>query len=238
MPASSPSRTGNPLFLAGVLSIAAGVVFFATVTYLFTVLRQAGLELSMFDDPTRLLVWSTDHQRLYQGMWMLYFVSQALLLCVPWLLSDGEGHRAAAVLGTASIVVAMVGLAVLYAASPVTASAYQDAIGPGSPPGVAQGVLALHDVVADIGKDVRLFSETLLGVWLVLTGAYLSRRTGARAWWLLAGLGCWTVVVAVWKLVEPTMPHEDWLAFLLGTGYVALGVALVRLARRRSTPVG
>jgi hypothetical protein len=221
----------DPLILAGALSIAAGVAFFATVTYLFTVLRQAGLDLAMFDDPARLLLWVSDHSGRYQGMWLLYFVSQALLLCVPWLIAEDRGARAAAVFGTASVVVAMVGLAVQYAASPVTAAAYQAALAEDGS-GSASVVLAMHTVVADVGKDLRLFSEVLLGVWLVLVGARFAIRAGSRAWWLLAALGCWTVMVVGWKLVDPTMPHEDWLAFLLGVGYIGFGVGLVRLARR------
>lgn len=217
------------------LLVGAGVALFATVAYLFTVLRQAGLDLAMFDEPDRLLVWVSGHGRQYQGMWLLYLLSQALLLCVPWLLAEQYAARAVAVLGTASVVIAMTGLATLYAAGPVTAEAYQAALaGNGSPP----AVLAMHTLVADIGKDLRLFSEALLGAWLVLMGHRLARGAGGRAWWLLVALGAWSTMVAVWKLLDPTMPLEDWLGFLLGTGYLGFGAALIWLAAGPGTRPG
>jgi len=235
MPNPFDSRQVGPLPLAGALAIAAGVTFFATVTYLFTALRWVGLDLAMFDDPARLLLWADDHSVWYKVMWLLYFISQALLLCVPWLLGEDQGTRVAAVLGTTSVAMAMIGIAVQYAVSPVTGAAYQAVLTAGTPSS-SEVVLALHNTVSDAGKDIRLFSETMLGVWLVLVGTQLRRRTGDQAWWLLVALGCWTTVVAAWKLFDPAMPHEDWLAFLLGAGYVGLGVGLIRLSRGASQP--
>ncbi|HET8659627.1 MAG TPA: hypothetical protein VFM55_11580 [Micromonosporaceae bacterium] len=213
--------------VAGALAVAAGVAFLAMVTYLFAVLGPAGLSVDMFDDPRALLPWVDRHRGLYQGMWLLYLLSQVLLLPVPWLLGEHLGARTAAVVGTVSVVIALVGLVVLLAASPVTADAYQQAVQRGTAGG-PEAVLTVHTVAADIGKDLRLVSEVLLGAWLILAGGDLRRRTGRRGWWALAVLGGWAVLVAAWKLVQPAMPLEDWLGFLLGAGYAGLGAGLLR----------
>jgi hypothetical protein len=133
------------LKLTGWLAIGAGVAFFAADAYLFGVMGPAGFTIDMFDLPGKFLPWLFDHQTMYQGLSSLYFVSQALLLLVPWRL----------------------------------------------------------------GEALRV-------------------RTGRRPWWTVTVLGGWTLVVAAWKLFDPQMPLEDWLGFLLGAGYVGLGVALLR----------
>ena len=211
---------------AGALLVAAGVAFLATSVYLFAVLTAAGFEAEMFDDPVSLMPWAAAHSRLYQGLWVLYFLTQAAVLLVPSLLGEHMNHRATAVLGTTAVILAMVGVVVFFAAGPVVAEAYVDGEAP--PP----SVLALHDVAADIAKDLRLFSELLLGVWLVVVGVQLRRASGRVAWWLLSAVGAWTFVVAAWKLADPLIPHEDWLGFLLGLGYLVFGVALVVSGRR------
>ncbi|HZN20757.1 MAG TPA: hypothetical protein VFB84_21620 [Micromonosporaceae bacterium] len=221
----SPTQPGRPR-AAGAFAAAAGVAFFAMGTYLFVVLGSAGLSVDMFDDPAALLPWVDRHRGMYQGMWLLYLLSQALLL------GEHLGMRTAAVVGTASVVIALVGLVFLFAASPVTADAYQQAVQRGTAGG-PEAVLTVHTVAADIGKDLRLVSEVLLGAWLVLAGGALRRRTGRLGWWALAALGGWTVLVAAWKLVQPAMPLEDWLGFLLGAGYVGLGAGLLRGAPPR-----
>jgi hypothetical protein len=217
---------------AGWLTLAAGGMFIVTVGYLFGVMSATGWTIAMFDAPADLLVWINGHERIYQGLWVLYFLSQTLLLAVPVLLSGGPA-RATAVFGTAAVVLAMVGLVVIFAVSPVLAHAYHEATTTESMSSAA-GVLVLHDVMADVGKNIRLFSELLLGVWLILLGRQLRGDLRQRRWWGLVGLGCWTVAVAAIKLLEPATGLEDWLGFLLGGGYVAMGVGLLR--RRRPDP--
>lgn len=211
---------------AGWLLMGAGVMFLVTVGYLFTVLPATGWSIDMFDAPADLLAWIARHERVYQVLWVLYFASQMCLLAVPVLLS-GPGGRVAAVFGTAAVVLAMAGLALLFAVSPVLAQAYHQATEVGSDVSSAD-VLVMHDLTADIGKDLRLFSELLLGVWLTITGRGLQRRSRQRRWWALSVLGCWTLFVAAVKLFDPTIGLEDWLGFLLGMGYLALGVELLR----------
>ncbi|GAA1798290.1 hypothetical protein GCM10009682_19840 [Luedemannella flava] len=209
--------------ITGWLAIGAGVTFFAADVYLFAVLGAAGWNIDMFDDPTALLPWLAGHQRLYQGLWLMYFVSQALLLVVPWRLGEQLNDRATGLLGTVSVALAIVGVAMFLAAAPVVADAYAGGV----------DVLPLHNVTADFGKDLRLLSEVLLGAWLLLVGRRLAATSGRRGWWALAAIGGWTLLVAAWKLLDPELPLEDWLAFLLGGAYVVLGFALIRSARPR-----
>jgi hypothetical protein len=104
---------------------------------------------------------------------------------------------------------AMVGLVVIYATSPPVARAFVEA-SPSSPE--QAGALLLGDLFADVGKELRLFSELLLGAWLGGTGAalLLGSRSGA-AGWVLAGIGACTLCVAVLKILDPLNPLEDFL---------------------------
>ena len=111
---------------AGWFALGAGAMFMATVGYLFLIMTATGWTIDMFDAPADLLIWVNAHERVYQGLWVLYFLSQMLLLPVPSLLSGGQA-RATAVFGTAAVVLAMVGLVVIFAVSPVLAHAYSEA---------------------------------------------------------------------------------------------------------------
>lgn len=219
-------QAGAQTRYAGWLAIASGSAFLAAVGYLFTVLTGAGLTFEMFDDASALLPWVAGHLRAYQGLYLLYALSQLLLLPVPALLA-GPGSAArltAAVWGTGAALLAVVGLAVSYAIAGASSAAYLAAVDESA----RWSVLVSHDLTADIAKDVRLFAELLLGGWLVLTGWLFARDRGSRGWWLLTAAGGWTVLVAGWKLVDPLMPLEDWLAFVLAAAQLSLGVALLR----------
>lgn len=228
---SSPYAADHALRTAGKLSLGAGLVFLLTVTYLFTVLPATGWNIDMFDAPDQLLPWIYLNSGAYQLLWLLYFGSQALLLPVPRLL-ERLGGRAAGTAGTAAVVIAMVGLVILFACSPVLARGFHRAVESGLS-GTQQTVLVLHDLFADTGKDLRLFSELLLAFWLVAVSLRLKRSTGGRRWWLLTAIGGWTFAVVGVKLFLPEMELEDWLGFVLGVGYLGLGVALLRLTARQ-----
>jgi hypothetical protein len=225
---------------AGTLCILAGVTFFLTVTYLFTVLSGAGLDLEMFDDAKRLLPWVAAHSGLYQGLWLLYFVSQVFLLPVPLLAcrwvafkrgAPSRTAEVAAVFGLASVVLACVGLIVIHSSTPLVARAFVAG---------SNAALLLHDLFADTGKALRLFSELLLGLWLMGL-AWALRPSGSSSSgsgqvgpvWLLGVLGIvgvYTLAVAGIKILDPFNGLEDSLAFLLALVYVALGVQLWREA--------
>ena len=85
---------------------------------------------------------------------------------------------------------AMVGLIVIYTTSAPVAQAFVEAA-PSSPE--QAGVLLLGDLFANVGKELRVFSELLLGVWLGGTGALLLLRARSRAGrgWVLGVARCW-----------------------------------------------
>lgn len=228
----------HPSRLGATAAILAGLTFFLTVTYLFAVLGRAGLTLDMFDDHRALLPWVADHVGLYRGLWVLYFISQTLLIPVPWAVHEGLAGRAGAsfalagaVVGTLAIGLALVGLVTISTTSPILAYAFVAAT-----PSEQPQLLLLSGLFADLGKELRLFSEVLLGLWLAQAGALLVR--GARRpalGWPIAAIGLYTVAVAAIKIVDPTSPLEDTLGFLLALAYCGLGWELGRAGAARST---
>jgi hypothetical protein len=139
---------------------------------------------------------------------------------VWWLIS--------AITGIGAALLAVIALAVSYGlAAPPWAASYVTA----TDDDARWAVLVTHAVAADIAKNVRLFSEVLLGVWLLITGWLYTRGRPAHARRIgpiLAVAGGWTVLVAGWKLVDPLMPLEDWLAFLIAATQITLGTMLLR----------
>ena len=83
-----------------------------------------------------------------------------------------------------------VGLIVIYTTSAPVAQAFVEAA-PSSPE--QAGVLLLGDLFANVGKELRVFSELLLGAWLGGTGALLLLRARSRAvrGWVLGVARCW-----------------------------------------------
>lgn len=233
------------LRVGGISSLVAGALFFFTVVYAFVVMSRFGFTQEMFDDRALLLPWVAVHADLYRGLWLLYFASQVFLLPVPLALyilvrHDGPGAGIAApcaVAGGAAVVMAMVGLVVIYTTSPPVARAFVEA-SPSSPEQAS--ALLLGDLFADTGKELRLFSELLLGVWLGGTGAVLLRRLRSGTGWAMLGIGGCTLGVAILKILDPRNPLEDFLGLLLAAGYVVIGVRLLqggaRVAASR-TPV-
>ena len=123
-------------------ALVAGALFFATVVYAFGIMPGFGFTQEMFDDRALLLPWVADHPGLYCGLWLLYFASQVFLLPVPLALyalvrrdddCRASGIAAAcAVAGVAAVVMAMVGLVVIYTTSAPVARAFVEAA-PSSP---------------------------------------------------------------------------------------------------------
>ena len=226
------------LRIGGVSALVAGALFFSTVVYAFGVMSVFGFTQEMFDDRALLLAWVADHTGLYRGLWLLYFASQVFLLPVPLALytlirrDDARGSGIAApcaVAGGAAVVMAMVGLVVIYTTSTPVARAFVEAT-PSSPEQAS--VLLLGDLFADVGKELRLFSEVLLGVWLGGTGAVLLRRLRSGAGWAMLGIGACTLLVALLKILDPRNPLEDFLGLFLVGGYVVIGVRLLQSGAR------
>ena len=226
------------LRVGGISALVAGALFFLTVAYAFGVMAGFGFTQEMFDDRAVLLPWVADHAGLYRGLWLLYFASQVFLLPVPLALytligqEDARGCGIAApcaVAGGAAVVMAMVGLVVIYTTSAPVARAFVEA-SPSSPEQAS--VLLLGDLFADVGKELRLFSELLLGVWLGGTGAVLLRRLRSGAGWAMLGIGGCTLLVALLKILDPRNPLEDFLGLFLAGGYVVIGVRLLQSGAR------
>jgi hypothetical protein len=229
-------QSGPSLLLrtGGISALVAGALFFFTVVYAFVVMAGFGFTQEMFDHRALLLPWVADHAGLYRGLWLLYFASQLFLLPVPLALyaltrhHDGRGSGIAApcaVAGVAAVVMAMVGLVVIYTTSAPVARAFVEAA-PSSPE--RAGVLLLGDLFADVGKELRLFSELLLGVWLGGTGAVLLRRSRPVLGGAMAGIGGCTLLVAILKISDPRNPLEDFLGLFLAVCYAVIGVGLLR----------
>lgn len=243
---------------AGRLLAAAGVAFLAVVIYLYAVLLPRGLGFALFDDAAGLLQWLQTHAGLYLAMYLIYLLQQLLLLAVPLLLwRHGQvllGERAsglatvAGAAGLMSVPLALLSIAELIM-STHTAMQYW-AVGAGDPMQRA-GILLTFDATADLAKGARLVSEVLLGIWLLWLGAVLAysghRPTTAapgvdgphsagsrlrRGWWIVAAIGVWTVIVGIWKLLDPAMEPEDWIAFLIGGAQLAAGIRLMRFSGR------
>ena len=223
------------LRIGGVSALVAGALFFSTVVYAFGVMSVFGFTQEMFDERALLLAWIAEHTGLYGGLWLLYFASQVFLLPVPlalYALTRRDNGRVSgiaapcAVAGVAAVVMAMVGLVVIYATSPPVARAFVEA-SPSSPEQAS--VLLLGDLFADIGKEIRLFSELLLGVWLGGTGAALLLRSQLDATsCAMVGIGVCTLCVAILKILDPLNPLEDFLGLFLAVGYIVIGVRLLR----------
>ncbi len=225
------------LRVGGISALIAGALFFFTVVYAFVIMSRFGFTQEMFDDRALLLPWVAAHADLYRGLWLLYFASQVFLLPVPLALyilvrHDGPGAGIAApcaVAGVAAVVVAMVGLVVIYTTSPPVARAFVEAA-PSSPEQAS--ALLLGDLFADTGKELRLFSELLLGVWLGGTGAVLLRQSRSVLGWAMVGIGGCTLLVAILKILDPRNPLEDFLGLFLAGCYVMIGFRLLRSGAR------
>ena len=233
-------QSGPSLLLrvGGISALVAGALFFLTVVYAFGVMAGFGFTQEMFDHRALLLPWVADHAGLYRGLWLLYFASQLFLLPVPLALytltrhHDGRGSGIAApcaVAGGAAVVMAMVGLVVIYTTSAPVAHAFVEA----APTSSEQAdVLLLGNLFADVGKELRLFSELLLGVWLGGTGAVLLRQSRSILGWAMVGIGGCTLLVAILKILDPRNPLEDFLGLFLAGCYVMIGFRLLRSGAR------
>jgi hypothetical protein len=237
-----PTAISVLLRVGGISAILAGGLFFLTVIYAFGFMSSLGFTQEMFDDRRLLLPWVADHTNVYSGLWLLYFASQMFLLPVPLALYTltrhfgGWGSGVAgpcAVVGTTAVAMAMVGLIVIYTTSPLVAYAYVGYADAAPSSLDKDSVLLLGDLFADVGKEIRLFSEVLLGIWLGGTGAMLvhQRRSSVVSWATL-GIGGYTVCVAILKILDPMNPLEDTLGLVLAMGYVGVGTQLLRRSGR------
>ena len=157
--------------IGGWSAIASGGLYILVTVYIFGVLTQFGFTPDMFDDHTLLHPWVSKHPRFYQITWLFYFLTQLCLLPVPTALAnyfkiDGNERTVALIqlgrlFSTVAITLAMLSAILFYASSPITAQAYTRLA---EFPESQNLVLTISGLITDIAKEIRLFSEILLGI--------------------------------------------------------------------------
>lgn len=235
------------LKIGGWSAIASGGFYFLVTIYIFGILPRFGFVTEMFDDHTLLHPWVSEYPRLYQISWLFYFLTQLFLLPVPIALANffntASNEQASALaklsplFGLVAIPLAMLSAILFYASSPHTAQAYTDLAGM---PDNQALVLTISGLMTDTAKEIRLFSEIILAVWLISTG-YLFRivRNTQGVSWLCYGIGAWTLFVVTYKFFNPYAPLEDALGIFLGLSYIGIGIHQVRfvMAPAERTPI-
>lgn len=236
------STNRSLLKIGGWSAIASGGFYILVTIYIFGILPRYGFVTEMFDDHTLLHPWVSRHARMYQISWILYFLTQLCLLPVPIALanffntSKNEQSLAlvkvSALFGVVAIPLAMLSSILFYASSPLTAQAYIDMAGSAESQAV---ILTISGILTDMAKEIRLFSEIILGIWLICTG-YLFRevRNIQRLSWLCYGIGLWTLFVVSYKFFNPYAPLEDALGIFLGLSYAAVGIQQIRFLKTPS----
>ena len=227
------------LKIGGWSAIASGGFYILVTIYIFGVLPQLGFVTEMFDDHTLLHPWVAQYPRLYQISWLLYFLTQLCLLPVPIALANffniDQNEKSSAwvklspLFGMVAIPLAMLSAILFYATSPLTAQAYTDLA---TMPDNQALILTLSGVLTDTAKEIRLFSEIILAVWLISTGyLFQSVRNSQGASWLCYGIGFWTLFVISYKFYNPYAPLEDALGIFLGVSYIGIGIHQIRFVR-------
>ncbi|MEM8862717.1 MAG: hypothetical protein AAGD96_30780 [Chloroflexota bacterium] len=236
------STNRSLLKIGGWSAIASGGFYVLVTIYIFGVLPQYGFITDMFDDHTLLHPWVAEYPRLYQVSWILYFFTQLCLLPVPIALanffSTAEDDSAKALVklsplfGMVAIPLAMLSSILFYATSPITAQAYVEMASSGETQSV---ILTISGLMTDTAKEIRLFSEIGLAIWLVSTGyLFYTVRNMQGISWVSFGIGLWTLFVVVVKFFNPYAPLEDALGILLGLAYTIIGIHQIRFVNSAS----
>jgi|GEM_PF-2793070 len=220
--------------IGGWSAILSGLLFGILTFYLYVFLGALGFKPVMFDDHTLLHPWVAEHIRLYQLSWIFYFLTQLFLIPVPYVLAHyfqkGNGKlkalaKLSATFGTTAIAITVLCPIIFYAASPITAQAYVATDAAQS----QELVLAMSALMTDIPKEIRLFSEVFLGIWLMLAGFLFRRSTRVQGvGWLTFVTGFWTVSIVSIKIFDPSNPLEDFLGIVLSVNYTVIGLHLLR----------
>lgn len=202
---------------------------------MLTILPKYGWEFEMFDNPGKLMSWLKDNTSIYKILWTFYFISQACLLPVPLVFyqyfKPFKDHTSALagialVLGVASITLAISVLIIFPTISPILAEAYYDK---STHPQYREMLTLIHSLFADMAKEIRLFSEILLGFWLSIIGyCFIRRAKGAFLGWVVLVIGVYTNIASILKIIDPYSTLEDPLGFILATMYCYLGIHLLR----------
>lgn len=224
--------------ISGWSAVLSGLFFVLVTAYLFGFLMAFGFQIEMLDDHTLLQPWVFYTGKIYQMAWLLYFLTQFFALLIPVgiaeFFSTEKGEKLVAlnkvgkVLGVSSITLAMLGPIIFYAITPVIANAYMTVDGASS----QTLVLIMNDLLADVSKEVRLFTEVILGIWLMLTGyLFVSTKRAVGVGRTVFALGVIITVIPAYKIFNPNTPLEDYLGLVLAAVFLVLGWHMLRVTK-------
>lgn len=216
--------------IARLCAIAAGASILLTSIYFAVVLPYFGFEFTMLDDYLSTIDWYVNEgtSGLFQGLMVLYFISQFVLLPLPFaahkVLSTEENSvysSCLAIIGTAAAILAMAGPIVIFANTPELVRVASEGVVPSSVIEMAANMFA------DLTKDFRLFSELLVGIWLIGLGLIVGLKTGQKfKSYLIALFGAAIFVIPAIKLVDPYDPMEDVIGLVLAVSFFVIGSLL------------
>jgi hypothetical protein len=218
--------------LGGIGALLSGLLFLVSVLYTFVYLARLGLSPEMLDQPRGLLPWIAINEGAYLGLWWIYLASLLCLLpVVPTLYwcTPATGSAIALVgafAGLAGVVIGIVGAATNAASASVLGPAY-----PAADEALRAQLAVLSELFGSLQLYLRLFSDVLVGLWLLATGlAWMERpaRWRARGGALLA-LSATIAVVVASKSVG-LLDLEPYLGLLTAGAYLWIGTILLREA--------
>jgi hypothetical protein len=218
--------------LGGISALLSGSLFLVTVLYTFVYLARLGLSTEMLDQPRGLLPWIATNEGAYLGLWWIYLASLLCLLpVVPTLYrcTPAAGSAIAlvgAIAGLAGVVIGVVGAATNAASASVLGPAY-----PAAGEALRAQLVVLSELFGSLQLYLRMFSDVLVGLWLLATGlAWMERPARWRArGGTLAALSATIAVVVASKSVG-LFDLESYLGLLTAGAYLWIGTILLREA--------
>lgn len=157
--------------LGGIGALLSGLLFLVTVLYTFVYLARLGLSTDMLDQPYGLLPWIATNEGVYLGLWWICLASLLCLLpVIPTLYWSTPATGSAitlvgAIAGLAGVVIGIVGVATNAASASVLGLAY-----PAADEGLRTQLVVLSELFGSLQLYLRMFSDVLVGLWLLATG--------------------------------------------------------------------
>ena len=209
-------------------SAAAAASIFLTSMYFAVILPLFGFTFEMLDDHAAAINWYSEAKGsgIFQGLMIFYFISQFLLLPVPFALHNilSQEHNSVysfyfSLIGTAGAIIAMAGPIFIFANIPEITNTATKGIIP------MDIMVMTGNMFADLTKDFRLFSELLIGMWLAGFGFLIGKNTTHRIKSLIIGIfGVAIFFIPAIKLADPYMNSEDYIGLILATSFILLSI--------------
>jgi len=209
-------------------AVAAAVGIFITSIYFALVLPYFGFTFEMLDDEVATIQWYLRNNTagIYQGLMILYFISQLLLLPLPYALhkitakKTNEAYSSYfTIIGTAGIVIALIGPIFLFANIPELYTTAKAGLVS------TETMVMTSNMFADLTKDFRLFSEILIGIWLIGFSFTNLKNAIHKVMTFVIGLfGVSILVIPAIKLADPYMDTEDYIGLVLCVCFILLAI--------------